>query len=338
MRRPPDTLARISRLFLAGVMVLVGAPQTAAAASTTCPAFGAKEKVATYWKSGLKEVSGLQSSLEHPGVMWAVQDSGNGPHLYALDVAGHVLVNYTLSGTNVSNVDWEAIALDPRNNAPDYIYIGDVGDNAHNRNGISRQVPALYRLREPKVSATWFGQTRLATISTGISKFPFRYYSAGFVWRLQPRNTEAMFVDPRSHAVVIIQKDLTSVNSMSKQARVFQLPESGLSTSKLNKAEAIGSITGASPGVQVGPVAADISADGRWIVVKNYAEGFLWRRGWKERISTTFADAPTAPCSVPVDNAEAIAFEYSSGAWNGFLSLREARRTGAPPLDRYPRQ
>ena len=37
-------------------------------------------------------------------------------------------------------------------------------------------------------------------------------------------------------------------------------------------------VIGAGPNVGTGPVAADIAADGEWIVVKNYSEGFLWRR------------------------------------------------------------
>ena len=258
MTRPSDTIVRpfrLARLLLVGLMApaWVGMAAGSGAAALACPTFGAKQTLATYWKSGLKEVSGLQSSLEHPGVLWAVQDSGNGPHLYALNTRGSVLATFTLNGANIQNVDWEAIAIDPRANARDYLYIGDIGDNAHNRNGTSRQLPALYRLREPDVSATWTGITRLITISSGVEKFPFKYYSADLRWQLPPRNAEAMFVDPRSHDVVIVQKDLSTVNGVPKQARVFTLPQTSLTTGATSQARSVGAVLGAGQGVQVGP-------------------------------------------------------------------------------------
>ena len=35
------------------------------------------------WNSGLREVSGIQASVDHVGVLWVIQDSANGPYLHA---------------------------------------------------------------------------------------------------------------------------------------------------------------------------------------------------------------------------------------------------------------
>jgi hypothetical protein len=72
----------------------------------------------------IQEASALEASLQFPGVFWTVPDSGNPPHLTALDNAGQVLATYRVAGA--VNLDWECLALDGEGN----LYIADIGNNA----------------------------------------------------------------------------------------------------------------------------------------------------------------------------------------------------------------
>jgi hypothetical protein len=102
-----------------------------------------------------------------------------------------------------------------------------------------------------------------------------------------------------------------------------------LRSGRLNHAKQVATLTAATDGHGVGAVSADIARDGRWIVVKNYGQGFLWHRDPHGPAWTAFRRHPVAPCRVPVDSAEAITFSYTDGGrWNGFWSVTE---TGSPP-------
>jgi len=286
------------------------------------------------WNSGLREVSGIQASVDHPGVLWVIQDSGNGPYLHAFSIEGDRLATYALTGTGVKNIDWEAIGLDPRSGT-DLLVIGDIGDNRGNRDGVTRATPALYVLREPALEATQAPAVTGAL--SGISRYPFRYYDdAGTnVWK--PRDAESLFVDPRTHNVFILWKHLATVAGAAKRSRVFELRDQDLATGRQNRAVYVAAVIGAGPNVGTGPVAADIAADGEWIVVKNYSEGFLWRRARGQSVAEAFAASPAAPCTVAVDAAESISFAYDdAGVWLGFLSIREDS-SGNPPLHKVQR-
>ncbi len=301
-------------VLLAAAAVSVGRP-TSSAAVVPCPKMDPSLTTdRILWNSGMREVSGIQASVDHVGVLWVIQDSGNGPYLHAFSIDGDRLATYTLTGTDVKNVDWEAIGLDHRAGT-DLLVIGDIGDNRENRNGVSRATPALYILPEPALSAT---QSPVVTaVLPGAVRYPFRYYDdAGRnVWK--PRDAESRFVDPRTHNIFILWKHLA--------------------TGTLNRAVHVTDVIGAGPNVGTGPVAADIAADGEWIVVKNYSEGFRWRRAKGQSVAEALAASPAAPCSVPVDAAESISFAYDeNGVWLGFLSLREDP-AGSPPLHKIQR-
>jgi len=318
----------------ASVLVTALAPSSEGAA-VSCPKMDptlTTDRI--LWGSGLREVSGIQASLDHPGVLWIIEDSGNGPYLHAYSVLGDRLATYTLTGSGLKNVDWEAIGLG-RRSGTDVLIIGDIGDNPENRNGSARQTPALYELPEPSISASQ-SPAVVATIG-GVVKFPFRYFADDGRTTLGPRDAESLFVDPRSHNVIILWKHLTKVDEVSKVSRVFQLAAQDLVTGTLNRAVHIADVVGAGDGVGMGPVAADIATDGEWIVVKNYSEGFLWRRARGQSIGEALRETPVAPCAVVVDAAESLTFAYNDkGVWIGFLSLREDPM-GSPPLHQVQR-
>jgi len=312
---------------LAAIVGALTLPATSSPAAVACPAMDPSLTTDVVFRnSGMKEVSGIQSSLDHPGVLWVIQDSGNGSYLYAFDMAGSILATYFLDGAK--NVDWEAIALDNRDGT-DLLYIGDIGDNPANRDGIQRPTPALFVLPEPAISVTQ--SPPVSATLTDATKYPFRYVDQADRSELAPRDAESMLVDPRTHNVFVFLKDLRKVDGVAKVSRVFELKDQDLHTGVLNHAVHLTDVIGAGDGVGTGPVAADISRDGSWIVLKNYREGFLWHRGRSQSVTQALATLPVAPCRVEVDGSESIAFGYRDDVWTQFLSLREDP-AGSPPL------
>jgi hypothetical protein len=298
-------------------------------AAVTCPTYDRAWNDATLSgarSATLNELSGIQASIAHRGVLWAVEDGNNGPHLYAFNRGGSVIGDFTLSGPEVGNLDWEALGLD-RRKGRDQLYIGDIGDNAHARDGSGQKVPALYRVGEPKIRAGAAGVRRTIT---RIKKFTFRYFTNDGV--LRPRNAESLLVDPRRHDVVVISKDLETIAGHANRVRVFVMHVGALRAGRLNHARQVATLTAATQGHGAGAVSADISRDGGWIVVKNYGQGFLWRRDLHRPAWQAFRRHPLAPCRVPVDSAEAITFSHlDGGRWNGFWSVTETH-SPPPPL------
>ena len=246
----------------------------------------------------LTEVSGLVASADQPGVFWLIEDSKNGPNLWAINTSGTVVGHFVLAGA--TNLDWEDIAID-RLPGTDDISIADIGDlKAANRDGMHRIVPAIYRLPEPTVSVT--GPLVTATI-TDYERFNFRYADeSGNV--LPPVNAEAFMVDPLTHAAFVIQKTSQKVNGKNR-FWVYRLPDAPSEIS-LNLARRDGYIAKRA-------VAADISPDGQFIVTKDYTKGFLWARNGT--VEQTFAASPTPPCGfIPVDRAEGLAWA-PDGLW-----------------------
>ncbi len=86
----------------------------------------------------LPELSGLAASRRHPGVLWALNDSGNDPRLFALSEKGELLANHRVE--NAVNTDWEDLALDG-----DTLYVSDLGNNDSDREDLS-----VYVLPEPE--------------------------------------------------------------------------------------------------------------------------------------------------------------------------------------------
>ena len=79
-------------------------------------------------KAEVPESSGL--ALTSDGTFWTHADGGNKPELYQVNAAGKLLE--TLAIPHASNLDWEDLARDEAGN----LYIGDFGNNAHNRRNL----------------------------------------------------------------------------------------------------------------------------------------------------------------------------------------------------------
>ena len=123
-------------------------------------------------KKEIPESSGVVASRKHPGVFWTINDSGNGPTLFAFERDGKLLGEFPV---NVRNNDWEAITTDDEGR----LYVGDIGNNDRNRDRV-----IVYRFDEPDPTAK---RARSAP--------PLR---ASGMWRLKfpdkPFDAESLFV------------------------------------------------------------------------------------------------------------------------------------------------
>ena len=124
-------------------------------------------------KKEIPESSGVIASRKYAGVFWTINDSGNGPTLFAFGRDGHLLAEFPV---NVRNNDWEAVTADDEG----HLFIGDIGNNAHDRDRV-----IVYRLAEPDPTQK---QPRSAAAPLRVSG----------MWRLkypgQPFDAESLFV------------------------------------------------------------------------------------------------------------------------------------------------
>jgi len=95
----------------------------------------------------LGEISGLASSALHDGVVWAHNDSGGGPFLYALDTAT-CEIRATLKVRGAKARDPEAIAIGTGSSGAPVIWWGDIGDNTGERRYVE-----IYEIAEPSTLA-----------------------------------------------------------------------------------------------------------------------------------------------------------------------------------------
>lgn len=140
----------------AGAMSRIWTLLTLAALAAPAP-----NPLAPIGKFAFDEVSGLAASRRHPGLYWALRDSG-GPSravLYAVRVAnGRVASIRAVPVAGATNVDWEELAVDERGD----LWIGEFGNNAEGRKD-------LRLLRVPEPDPEGRGPARVA------GTYPFAY-------------------------------------------------------------------------------------------------------------------------------------------------------------------
>jgi hypothetical protein len=143
----------------------------------------------------IQESSGLAYSVRHPDLVYTMNDSGNRPMVFAIQVStGQVVGETDLSDLELE--DPESIAVDPQG----MLWLGDLGDNDRDRDDVS-----IVAFEEP-------GPGKAAPRS--LQRFAVRYDSG-------PSNVEAMLVSPTSRQIFLISKK----NEDGGKPNVFALPQ-----------------------------------------------------------------------------------------------------------------
>jgi len=248
----------------------------------------------------LREASGLVASIINPGYLWTHNDSGNSASIYLLNEKGEIVMTCKLK--NTVNRDWEDITIGPGPEAGiNYIYVADIGDN----NAVY-SYKILYRIKEPVLSSKKIEITE-------VDKFVFELPDS-------VRDTEAIMVDPitnnfyisskREHAVRLYEIKFPFASDTLHAVEVAKLPYTSI-------------------------VAANVSADGREVLMKNYKEIYYWKRDTVESIPSLLKKEPLRLDYKSEPQGEAIAWKRDG---SGFYTLSESENGGGGSLYFYKRK
>lgn len=218
------------------------------------------------------EASGIADSRANPGNLWVQQDGGNAPELILISHTAQPVKKIFLKG--VSNRDWEDMVLaggpDPARN---YIYIGEIGDNASVYNEY-----AILRFPEPAAATDTVSQ---------VESIRFRYPDG-------PHDAEAFLIEPGTSDIYIITK-------RDAKSLLYRIA-SPYSTTVVNTAVAAGQL----PYNLV--VSAALQPDGRGIVVKDYLNLYYYPRQSGESIAKALTAGFTNLPYTPEQQGEAVCF------------------------------
>jgi hypothetical protein len=282
-----------------------------AVGSAACPAFAKGRKMGNIESKGLDEASGLAASRLNPGVLWSHNDSGGSAKLWAMTFDGDDLGTYSLEG--VSATDWEDVASGPGSKPGQwYLYVGDIGANDRRRLSV-----VVHRVVEPKVEPDQKDKKReLNDFATWHLRYP-----GG-----PAPDAEALMVDPETADLYVVAK-VDSPHPHVYRARAPHDPDPVIDLVDVATLTLLKTGSGHSYLVTAG----DISADGRWVLVRTYSDAYLWPRP----PGLSLAEAmKAAPCRVPLaKEAQGEAIAWSPSGF-GYFTVSEGTRE---PIDYFGR-
>lgn len=240
--------------------------------------FGEAKMVGRIESDGLVECSGLEPSMLDGDLLWAVNDSGHGPFLYAMGLDGRDRGRVRVAGAK--NQDWEGLDTFVWQGRP-MILIADVGDN-HRR----REWHTLYVVEEPGL-----GQDRLR-----------RSGEVEVAWRIDfsypdgKHDAEGMAVDAAAGEVLILTK-------RDEPPLLFAVPLPATLAGSSVTARRVGAIERIPPpssqdrqhtfgAFYSQPTALDLSPDGRRMVVLTYQHAYLFNRMPKDSWASAVKERP----------------------------------------------
>ena len=157
--------------------------------------FGAPRYVGRLESTELEETSGLASSRLQDDLLWAVNDSGNEPVLYAIGADGRDRGSLRIEGAK--NRDWEDITSyrleDEGQGGPGraYLLIADIGDNRARQKQLT-----LYAVEEPVLHGERLPANSVASLAW---QQEFRFGDG-------PRDAEGIAVDVADRKILIVGK------------------------------------------------------------------------------------------------------------------------------------
>ncbi|MCC8408858.1 DUF4131 domain-containing protein [Mucilaginibacter sp. UR6-1] len=232
------------------------------------------------------EISGITASTINKDVYYAHNDSGDTSRIFAITTEGKILstIYYNWQHTTQpGGHDCEDISTGPGPiKGADYIYIADIGDNFS-----ARPFVTIYRLRD---RPSFIIQKETHTKAVAINLI----YPDG------AKDAEAMMIDPVDELMYIVTKRYDSVSVYT--APLKYKPNDTLKLTKRCKLF----FAGLKPLKWI--TAADISKDGKQVLVKNYQKVFYWKRQPGEAIWQTLQRKPLELPYQQEKLGEAIAF------------------------------
>lgn len=274
--------------------------------------FGERQEHGKIIDTKLGEISGIVAGRLNQDIFWVHNDSGDEARIFAIDKKAEFIGELEINGAG--NFDWEDIGIGPGPVAgAGYIYIGDFGDNEAVRKHIN-----IYRIPEPEIDtlgkAPFIGQSAKADVIT--LKYPDG-----------ARDAEAMFVDPANGDIYIISK-------REKNVRVYKA-DYAQSTTDTITLEYLLELPFGSLGIpNNGVTAADISPDGREILIKTYMNVYYFYRDNGESISDALRKTPITLKYTFEPQGEGICWDV---AGRGYYTISEFGTATEAYLYYYPK-
>jgi hypothetical protein len=259
-------------------------------------------KLAELNNKELKEISGIAASVNNPKLLWAHNDSGNGPNIFLLDENLDVKLTCTLAG--IENRDWEDIAVGPGpDESKSYVYVADIGDNE-----AQYQHKFIYRFEEP----VW-NKTKENVAITSFDRITFQLSDTR-------KDTETLLLDPKT-------KNLYVVSKREEPVCLYELkyPYSEEDTLVADKLMSL-------PFTQI--VGGDFAANGTEILMKNYNQIYYWNCNAKSMTEALKENPLEIPYEVE-PQGESIAWATDG---SGFYTLSEAKKKEKSYLYFYKRK
>lgn len=250
------------------------------------------KKLSELKEKKLREVSGLATSARNPGLIWAHNDSGHKAEVFLIDENCEIIQSFILSG--IENRDWEDIAVGAGpDSAKSYLYVGEIGDN----DGVYA-LKYIYRFEEPAGDAKAEQQT-----ITDFDTITFRLPKG------QRVDTEALFVDNQT-------KDLYIVTKREEPVHVYRIkyPYSTKDTLEAQQ-------TATLPLTQI--VAADLSPDGRDLLMKDYSNIYYWNNSAGKPMDELLKETPLLIPYEPEPQGESLAWARDE---SGFYTISEVNK------------
>jgi hypothetical protein len=243
------------------------------------------------------ELSGLAASSVRDDLLFAINDSGDEPILYALGVHGEDRGRLRVRGAE--NIDWEDLAAFELDGVS-YLLIADSGDNLAWRPALT-----LYVVREPRLDGERFAKDASVTPAWIIrARFPEG-----------PTDCEAVAVDTATRQILLLSKrSVPPVLYALPLAPRHDDPRAAVAAIVARKLVAVTGIP-----QPVGhdaetdryaecPTALDIARDGSQAFVLTYRRGYMFAHAPGEAWGDAFARLPERMRMPHLQAQEAAAF------------------------------
>lgn len=243
---------------------------------------GHSQTISIVEKASLPAILIQSSGIEvvNKNYIWSHNDSSGNPELYSFDSTGTLL--RTLKILNATNIDWEDMAQDASGN----FYIGDFGNNTHNRQDLK-----IYIIPDP---ATILVDSVIPQVINYSYSDQFAFPPAD---SLKNFDAEAMIAFQDS--LYIFSKDWS--NPYSGYTKLYKLP----SAPGTYVAELIDSFyTGPGPTIPYSITSADISPDNSRLILLGYNKCWLFTNF----TGNDFFSGTSQLFNIPLSQKEAIGF------------------------------
>lgn len=253
-------------------------------------------QVCTLQDKRIDESSGLAASRRYPDLIWTHNDSGDTARAFLIDHKGQTRAVVNLIGAEA--IDWEDMEV-VGEGAAAWVYTGDIGDNFERRPNV-----VVYRFHEPDLATALQPQTSNEKVTRISPVVNMLCQKVTLTYPDRAHNAESLIVTPAGD-IIIVSKDANG-------SQIFKSPQP-FSDCAAMVLQQVGSykFTGAS---KWSPLAtgADLSPDGKHVVVTTYTDVFEWDVPAENPWATLWQNKPRISALPQMKQAESICYTNDS--------------------------